>query len=134
MGKPFSASTPDPDNRASGWLLILFLFGLGIGVLLTLVILDEARAESIIWPTPEVHGTVRDLTQLPQLPGVQMDPTNLQHQEWAQPVWTPVYPDLPPIAVDISVEPITGVGHSPKARQIVQDIYNRWKAWEDEHQ
>jgi hypothetical protein len=89
---------------------------------------------ALLWPTPEIDGTVRDLTHLPALPQFPMDPTNLQHQAWSQPgsnplpvvimpgMWEPL--GLSPVDAPDMLAPIA---HSPKARQIVQDLITRFE-------
>src|SRR5215831_11849109 len=50
---------------------------------LTSPVFGQQSQAPLIWPTPEQHGTVRDLTHLPALPFWQVDPSNLQSQAWA---------------------------------------------------
>ena len=84
------------------------LIGLGLGGWICGV---THAQQSLIWPTPEIHGTVRDLTHLPALPLVEMDPTNLQHQMWSQPgsAMTPQHYGYSPD------DPIPSMANQPRA-------------------
>ena len=59
--------------------------------------LAQDLGHSLIWPTPEVDGTVRDLTHLPALPFIEMQADHLQYQMWSQPgtAHLPRYNPLP---------------------------------------
>jgi len=55
-------------------------------VAIVIVLASPAMGQqSLIWPTPEQPGVVRDLTHTPALPFFPTDPTNLQSQAWSQP-------------------------------------------------
>lgn len=132
------STTPCPNKNHcdSVWVTAAYILGLAMGMLIATVWIWEHTAhaqQALLWPTPEVHGTVRDLTHLPALPHFPMDPTNLQHQAWSQPgsamASEPhngvVFLEAPWVTITPStMEP---TAYPPLARQILVDIIKRYE-------
>lgn len=133
MEKPFIRSSHDLTVTAIWWVYGAFVFGLAMGVMLTAVWCEEVHAEQYLWGTPEVQGTFRDNTNLPALPFFPMNPSNLQHQAWAQPQAPASYGfGYPPIPTTPEGDYFTGPQPiHPAARamlkKMVEDFEKKWR-------
>lgn len=125
--------TPCPSELTRLCQIYVALFiGLVLGFLLGLTWAHDVHAQqALLWPTPEIDGTVRDLTHLPALPHFPMDPTNLQHQAWSQPGSAMAIERQPLILweepINFTTPAMEPTAYPPGARQILVDIIKRYE-------
>lgn len=130
------STTPSLSDDEKEQGLKMLIWGL---VLLTTILFTSLlfcvttshAQQALLWPTPEIDGTVRDLTHLPALPHFPMDPSNLQHQAWSQPGSAMASERHPVILWEEPVSFVTPAmeptAYPPGARQILVDIIKKFE-------
>ena len=136
MTTPEQTARPFSENDELHQGLRLLMWGLVfLNVILFTLLLFCATVshaqQSLLWPTPEIDGTVRDLTHLPALPHFPMDPTNLQHQAWSQPGSAMAIERQPLILweepINFTTPAMEPTAYPPLARQILVDIIKKFE-------